>query len=101
MLGGGNDQTDEAAAAFGLVIEQMDSAQDGGLWPDHLAAVQVFSALMTQWRWTQGGVTGLDYPAIPVVLDLYGITDRAEIFEQLRVLENEGIKELNRQWQTR
>lgn len=100
MLGGGNDQTDEAAAAFGIVIEQ-DSERDDGIWPDHIAAVQVFAAMLTQWRWTQGSVTGLDYSAIPVVFELYGIADRAEVFDELRVLENEGIKELNRQWQTR
>jgi hypothetical protein len=69
-----------------------------GIWPEHVQAVEVFAALLTQWRMgPMGGVVGLDYSAIPPTLDLLEVAreDRRELFEMLRVMENEAVKVLN------
>lgn len=69
-----------------------------GIWPEHEQAVNVFAALLTQWRMApQGGVVGLDYAAIPPTLELLGVEREAwpGLFEQLRVMENEAVKVMN------
>lgn len=66
------------------------------VWPDNLAAVNVFIAMLTQWRVGMSGATGLDYGAIPAVLRLTQ-TPRAawpEVFEGLRVMEGAALKHL-------
>jgi hypothetical protein len=69
-----------------------------GIWPEHVQAVEVFAALLTQWRMgPMGGVVGLDYSAIPPTLELMGVApdNRRELFEQIRVMENEAVKVIN------
>jgi hypothetical protein len=95
-VGGGADDTDAALAAMGLKRE--GAADEPGVWPEHVQAVEVFAALLTQWRMgPMGGVVGLDYSAIPPTLELMGVApdNRRELFEQLRVMENEAVKVIN------
>ncbi|MDT3708174.1 MAG: DUF1799 domain-containing protein [Thiobacillus sp.] len=77
----------------------MREGEDGaGVWPEHEQAVNVFAALLTQWRMApKGGVVGLDYAAIPPTLELLGVEREAwpGLFEQLRVMENEAVKVMN------
>jgi hypothetical protein len=94
-LVGGKDETDEALSAFGLVRQ---GGYQPGIWPEHVQAVEVFAALLTQWRMgPMGGVVGLDYSAIPPTLELMGVetTGRRELFEQLRIMEREAVKTIN------
>jgi len=64
------------------------------VWPENEQALQVFSELMTQWRIGMGGPTGLDYAALPVVMDFAGIAppDRAQLFDAVRVMESEALR---------
>ena len=69
------------------------------LWPCCAPAVEVFSALRTQWRAApMGGVIGLDYGAIAPVLRLLGVprADWRDLFTDLRVLEDGAMQEINR-----
>lgn len=56
--------------------------------------LQVFEAMKTQWNVTMGGVAGLRYEAIPVVLKMLGVAkaSRARILHGLRVMEDEVLK---------
>lgn len=94
-MGGGIDETDQALAAFGLQREGHTAGTS--VWPQHEQAVVAFASLLTQWRVGPKGVIGLDYAAIPVVLDLHGVNKkkRRELFDQIRVMESEAIKVLN------
>lgn len=62
-------------------------------WPENWQALQVFSALQTQWNVGMNGAIGLRYEALPVVLNLLEIqeTDRAGIFNSLRIMESEAL----------
>ena len=69
-----------------------------GVWPEHGQAVTVFAALLTQWRvGPSGRVYGLDYAALPPVLELLAVERESwpELFGQIRVMENEAVKALN------
>lgn len=68
------------------------------MWPQHAEAVGVFSTLLTQWRMTPSGkLLGLDYAAIPPVLQLLGVGRKkwGELFAQLRIMEAAAVKEIN------
>jgi len=64
------------------------------VWPDNLHAVNVFILMDTQWRTGMAGRTGLDYAALPVVLDAQAISDteRGDVFECVRVMEGEALR---------
>jgi hypothetical protein len=56
------------------------------VWPDNWAAVKVFDAMATQWRWGPSGPTGLDYSALPFVMATCG-NGQAGLFDDVRVME--------------
>jgi hypothetical protein len=64
------------------------------VWPENAAAFEAFAALQTQWRVGMGGPIGLDYAAVPVVLELQGVapSERRRVFDDLRVMEAEALK---------
>ena len=65
-----------------------------GVWPDNLTAVNVFIAMGTQWRTGAAGATGLDYAALPAVLQMTGVARREwpAIFDALRVMEETALE---------
>ena len=68
------------------------------IWPDNLAAVNVFISMSTQWRTGMAGATGLDYGALPAVLRLTSVP-RGEwpaIFESVRILEDAALECMRR-----
>lgn len=56
-----------------------------------------FIKMMTQWRSTMGGVVGLDYSVLQMLFDLYDISNRKEIFEDIQVMEREAMIHLNKE----
>jgi hypothetical protein len=97
-VGGGQDDTEAALAAFGLQADR-PLAQSIEIWPEHEQAVSVFAAARTQWRMApMGGVVGLDYGALPAVLEMMGVprADWNEVFEQIRIMETEAVRVLNK-----
>lgn len=68
---------------------------------DNATTVLAFTTLRTQWRLVAGMVRvahiGLDYGAIPPVLELLGVPadERADVFEGLRVMEQAALPILN------
>lgn len=66
-----------------------DVQQDVDIWPENELAVLVFLDLGTQWRTGMNGITGLDYGALPVVMDIRGVPaeERQETFAGVKVME--------------
>ncbi|MFK3815081.1 DUF1799 domain-containing protein [Pseudomonas sp. NPDC089407] len=81
-------------AAFGLTQADV-GGEEQQVWPENWPAFCVFEALTTQWRVGPGGASGLDYGAIPAVLDLVGIRkkERAGVFGDLRHMEGVILKQ--------
>lgn len=90
--------TSQDIAALGMPAGMLDCVSVEPdvvhVWPEHWQALGLFDALSTQWRIGYSGATGLDYGAICAVFDLVGVpdTDRAERFEELRIMEGEALK---------
>jgi hypothetical protein len=68
------------------------------VWPDNASAVDVFVDMATQWRCGNAGFYGLDYTAIPAVMDMHGVDAdaRSDIFRAVRVMEMAAIEEMGR-----
>ena len=64
------------------------------VWAENWPALTLFLAMETQWRLApSGGYVGLDYAALPAVLELLGIAPdrRRALFGDLRTMENEVL----------
>ena len=95
-------------AAFGIPEDAIASelapvvAEDQcEIHPDNMLTAQVFFSLRTQWRAVAGGsgviYLGLDYGAIPPLLELVGVprAKRRQTFGELRVMEAAALSILN------
>ncbi|MBU0752363.1 MAG: DUF1799 domain-containing protein [Gammaproteobacteria bacterium] len=68
--------------------------QDTELWEENVAALGIFADMLTQWNVGPGGVVGLRYEALPLVMDLRGIQPaaRADAIAGVRVMERAALE---------
>ena len=60
----------------------------------------IFCNMQTQWTTSFGGFVGLRYEVLLMqggMFDLYNITDRRKILEELQIMEAAALKELNKE----
>ena len=64
------------------------------LWAINAEAFSVFNSMSTQWRSGMSGATGLDYTALPVVMDLERVKadKRQQVFRDVRTMEQEALR---------
>jgi hypothetical protein len=83
---------------------QQSAEGDEGLWPEHVAIVEAFFAVDTQWRTAPigGGMVptrirfvGLDYAGVRAGLDALGMTVTPELWAGLQVMERAARDALN------
>jgi hypothetical protein len=68
------------------------------IWPDNWLPMQVFRRMLTQWNvGGLGGVVGLRYEALPVVLQACAVPRRdwGEVVDCLQVMERRALAMLN------
>lgn len=69
------------------------------IWPENWETLTIFMALTTQFNGIAGmaGVvwTGINYPSVLTVFELYGVSDRRAMFEDLRAMELAALEVLN------
>jgi hypothetical protein len=78
-------------AMFGITSTDLDETID--VLPDNWGAFVLFDAMSTQWRTGYGGRTGLDYSALPMVMNLLGFPkkNRNSLFQDVIVMETEAL----------
>lgn len=87
----------EVASEWGCTPEDyLGSDEPIGVWPDNWDAVNLFVAMLTQWRMGFSGRTGLDYGVVPTVLRLLGIARSSwpDLFQDLRVMEQAALTQM-------
>lgn len=66
------------------------------VWPENWGVFSLFLALGTQWRLAgmDGTRVGIDYAAVPVVMDLQSVPAkrRRRWFEWIRLMEREALE---------
>lgn len=61
---------------------------DHVVWHECWPALEAFSACATQWRYfPMGGVQGLDYGSVHAVIQMRGVLDAGELFDDVRLIE--------------
>lgn len=68
------------------------------VWPEHWAALELFTCLLTQWRTGFKGATGLDYAVLPAVFELNGIKkdqQRAR-FDEIQIMERAALNAMKK-----
>lgn len=77
---------------FGLSLEDYEN-ESISLWADNWLSFSVFTGMSTQWRVSVGGVTGLDYNALPTVMRLKGVKKKqiVQVFNDIQVMEAEAL----------
>ena len=93
---GGDDNDAGLLASMGIPQDKWDQMRGEAvtdIWPENWAALEVFSALQTQWRVGMAGPTGLDYAGVRAVMDLQAIPSDAHpaLFQDLQALEREHL----------
>ena len=96
------DETNKDAQAFGLELPQKkeEEEKEFEVLEDNWIAIQMFVKAQTQWQTSFGGFVGLKYEVFLMqggLFDLYNITDRRKILEELQIMEAAALKELNKE----
>ena len=97
------DNTQEDAKALGIELPKekpKEERKDFEVIPDNWEAVMIFCNMQTQWSTSFGGFVGLRYEVLLMqggMFDLYNITDRRKILEELQIMEQIALKELNQE----
>ncbi len=90
----------EIERAIGGADEPTD-ADSFEIWPENIAALELFLELSTQWRAIAGAagvvMQGLGYADIEACMRLQGIRarDRAGLFLDLRIMERAALQVMN------
>jgi hypothetical protein len=93
ILSGSPDES----TMLGALAAQIDNVQD--LWADNVATVNCFVDMLTQWNVGPGGVVGLRYEVLPLVMrqQRLAAADRAEVWQGVRVMERAALKHFGEQ----
>lgn len=71
---------------------------DFEMWPENMAAINLFSTMQTQLRTGgMGGVIGFDYTAYFARMDRMKLSEQEYewLFDDIRVIESEALKAMN------
>lgn len=100
-MGGHDDgsEIEKQLAGLGLKPDRPMGEEKIELWPDMAQAVDLFADLLSQWNIGPGGVVGLRYEAMPVLMEAHGIlTDaRRDMIRDLKNMEYGAIEVMNGQ----
>lgn len=85
-----------AAAAANAAARGAVRAPEFHLWPEHVPALDLWGVIGTQWVYSgMGSATGLNYASVEAAMRLHGVprADRAQRFEELRIMERAALAE--------
>jgi len=85
-----------AAVAARVAARAAAYAPEFHCWPEHVPALELWGVIGTQWMYSgMGGATGLNYAGVEAAMRLHGVprADRAQRFEELRIMERAALSE--------
>ena len=65
------------------------------VFPENWQTVELFLRLQTQWQFVNGCFLGLQYTAVDALMRILRIKNRAEVFQDLQVMELAALRVLN------
>jgi hypothetical protein len=96
------EHLDQAFAAFGLVLApdtQLDLEEDFFLWPENVAAFNLWLEVQTQWHTDNGVRTGLNYPGVDICIRYMAAPKKEKpwYFAAIKAMERAALDEWSRQ----
>jgi len=76
--------------------ESIRKPKEFEVWPEHEDAVLMFLQCQTQWRTSSSGVIGLDYGVVLQMMDLYTVSNRRQVLEDLQIMEGRARELINK-----
>lgn len=95
------DSVDDLVA-FGAPLEVIAQTQEDEnsktfeVFEENWETVQFFLRLSTQWIVSDGAFIGLNYNSLDLVLKLFKVKNRAEIFDRIQIMEFSALELLNK-----
>lgn len=87
-------------AAFGAPADVLEFMQQPAplfeVWEENAEVFGLFLRLRTQWRIINSVITGLDYPAVAVLMDIFGVPDKQQFFDDIQAMELAALAEMNK-----
>lgn len=86
--------TTDALAAFGLQLDAPPEELHQDIWPENVAAFDVFYRLRTQWAVGFNGAIGLRYECLALAMELECVPkeDWAEVTNGVQIMEQETLR---------
>lgn len=75
---------------FGLKTSRVnkEDTEDVEIFDEDIESVDLFFRLMTQWKYhAMGGIAGLDYQSVKTLMDVYEITDKKKVMNDIILME--------------
>lgn len=94
---GGPEQTGEPASLIEHLDRQVNRDDSPAeIWPDMAPAIDLFASMLTQWTVGTGGVIGLRYESLGLLLDAQGIPQPARrgLIADLQIMEHAAIESM-------
>lgn len=66
------------------------------VWREHVAVLEMFMRVQTQWRTGPNGVIGLDYGVVLELAKLKQIEDPVALLDDLQIMEQRARELLNK-----
>lgn len=84
-------------AAIGLRREDVEDTSITDIWPENYQAFQIFTKCGTQWNSGMGGPTGLNYPSVMLLCNLFGVKAKKqlEMLDAIQIMERSALKQMN------
>ena len=97
----GSQSLEDSANAWGVILEsvppQDDEDEDFTVFYDGQLALKIFLSVQSQWNVSMAGITGLSYPSVLGVIELYAKKkkDRLNLLDEVSAIESGFLNATN------
>jgi hypothetical protein len=81
----------KAPASLVAEIEAQEEQDKFEVYEENWETVTMFLRLDTQWQWAQRTRTGLNYNSVSILLTLFEVENKAEVFDGLQLMERAAL----------
>jgi hypothetical protein len=83
-------QFEQDAERYGIPLDEFE------VWPENESSLTLFLACSTQWETQNNRVVSINYQALHAAMQMLEMTDRPQLFRDIRVMESVALAEFNK-----
>jgi hypothetical protein len=94
-------QFEQDAERYGIPLDYLmatlpDELDEFEVWPENESSLTLFLACSTQWETQNNRVVSINYQALHAAMQMLEMTDRPQLFRDIRVMESVALAEFNK-----